>query len=167
MWFVKIKCTRQKIEENPTVGIKLKNIYIFLKMCLFVSFIHIFFPFVFSFLRNLESRGMARRRAIPSISKSREEEIRKILRSNLQKTRQRVSDTGEACLLSSFRAFHNQWFCPLLALSFAPTAGTTWWSTRLRTMWVRFASGGSGWRWRGGWVYYFFLFYQDKKLICS
>lgn len=57
-------------------------------------------PFVFSFLRNLESRGTARRRAIPSISKSREEEIRKILRNNLQKTRQRVGDTGEACHLS-------------------------------------------------------------------
>lgn len=41
-------------------------------------------------IQNLESRGTARRRAIPSISKSREEEIRKILRNNLQKTRQRL-----------------------------------------------------------------------------
>lgn len=40
--------------------------------------------------RNIEARGPVRQRAIPSISKSREEEIRKILRNNLQKTRQRV-----------------------------------------------------------------------------
>lgn len=76
--------------------------------------------------RNLEPRVTARRRAIPSISKSREEEIRKILRSNLQKTRQRVSDTvvvsssqlEQIWSLSSF-------ISTLSALSFAPTAGTT------------------------------------------
>lgn len=41
-------------------------------------------------LRNIEARGPVRQRAIPSISKGREEEIRKILRNNLQKTKQRV-----------------------------------------------------------------------------
>ncbi|KAE8282265.1 Na(+)/H(+) exchanger beta Beta-NHE Na(+)/H(+) antiporter [Larimichthys crocea] len=41
-------------------------------------------------MQNIQPRGPARRRAIPSISKSREEEIRKILRNNLQKTRQRL-----------------------------------------------------------------------------
>ncbi|KAM9339819.1 sodium/hydrogen exchanger 1b [Symphorus nematophorus] len=41
-------------------------------------------------MQNIQPRGLNRRRAIPSISKSREEEIRKILRSNLQKTRQRL-----------------------------------------------------------------------------
>uniref|UniRef100_A0A3Q3WQV8 Sodium/hydrogen exchanger n=1 Tax=Mola mola TaxID=94237 RepID=A0A3Q3WQV8_MOLML len=41
-------------------------------------------------MQNIESKGRTRRRAIPSISKSREEEIRKILHGNLQKTRQRL-----------------------------------------------------------------------------
>lgn len=48
----------------------------------------------------MEPRGPARRRAIPSISKSREEEIRKILRSNLQKTRQRVGKVLESLAVS-------------------------------------------------------------------
>lgn len=39
---------------------------------------------------NIHPRAPPRRRAIPSISKSREEEIRKILRANMQKTRQRL-----------------------------------------------------------------------------
>lgn len=41
-------------------------------------------------MQNIQPRGPARGRAIPSISKSREQEIRKILRGNLQKTRQRL-----------------------------------------------------------------------------
>ncbi|XP_034747025.1 Na(+)/H(+) exchanger beta-like [Etheostoma cragini] len=41
-------------------------------------------------MQNIQPRGPAKRRAIPSISKSREQEIRKILRGNLQKTRQRL-----------------------------------------------------------------------------
>uniref|UniRef100_H3CJK7 Sodium/hydrogen exchanger n=1 Tax=Tetraodon nigroviridis TaxID=99883 RepID=H3CJK7_TETNG len=41
-------------------------------------------------MQNIGARGPVRQRAIPSISKSREEEIRKILRNNLQKTRQRL-----------------------------------------------------------------------------
>lgn len=41
-------------------------------------------------MQNIQPKGPARRRAIPNISKSREEEIRKILRGNLQKTRQRL-----------------------------------------------------------------------------
>lgn len=45
-------------------------------------------------LRNIESRGPVRQRAIPGISKSREEEIRKVLRNNLQNTRQRVGITA-------------------------------------------------------------------------
>ena len=40
--------------------------------------------------RNIQPKGATRGRAIPSISKSREAEIRKILRANLQQTRQRV-----------------------------------------------------------------------------
>lgn len=55
-------------------------------------------------------------------------------------------------------------FSTSLSLSFAPTAGTTWWWTRLRTTWVRFASGGSGWRWRGGWVS-FLPFYTNIKWL--
>lgn len=43
--------------------------------------------------RNIQPRGPGRQRAIPSISKSREEEIRKILRGHLQKTRQRVGNS--------------------------------------------------------------------------
>ncbi|XP_049890036.1 Na(+)/H(+) exchanger beta-like [Epinephelus moara] len=41
-------------------------------------------------MQNMQPRGPARRRAMPTISKSREQEIRKILRANLQKTRQRL-----------------------------------------------------------------------------
>ncbi|XP_075961610.1 sodium/hydrogen exchanger 1b isoform X1 [Anarhichas minor] len=41
-------------------------------------------------MQNIQPRGSARGRAIPSISKSREQEIRKILRGNLQNTRQRL-----------------------------------------------------------------------------
>lgn len=41
-------------------------------------------------LQNIQPKDLAKKRAIPSISKKREEEIRKILRANLQKTRQRL-----------------------------------------------------------------------------
>ncbi|XP_068567013.1 Na(+)/H(+) exchanger beta-like [Cebidichthys violaceus] len=41
-------------------------------------------------MQNIQPRESARGRAIPSISKSREQEIRKILRGNLQNTRQRL-----------------------------------------------------------------------------
>ncbi|XP_047460249.1 Na(+)/H(+) exchanger beta-like isoform X2 [Mugil cephalus] len=41
-------------------------------------------------MQNIQPRGPSSRRAMPSISKSREQEIRKILRGNLQKTRQRL-----------------------------------------------------------------------------
>lgn len=41
-------------------------------------------------LQNVQAKDVAKKRAIPSISKKREEEIRKILRANLQKTRQRL-----------------------------------------------------------------------------
>ncbi|XP_034561433.1 Na(+)/H(+) exchanger beta-like [Notolabrus celidotus] len=41
-------------------------------------------------MQNIQPRGPGRGRAIPSISKSREQEIRKILRGNLQNTRQRL-----------------------------------------------------------------------------
>lgn len=49
-------------------------------------------------LRNIEAKGAVRQRAIPSISKSREEEIRKILRNNMQKTRQRVGITASGLI---------------------------------------------------------------------
>uniref|UniRef100_A0A672IUU0 Sodium/hydrogen exchanger n=1 Tax=Salarias fasciatus TaxID=181472 RepID=A0A672IUU0_SALFA len=45
-------------------------------------------------MQNIQPKEPVRRRVIPSISKSREEEIRKMLRANLQKTRQRVSCGG-------------------------------------------------------------------------
>uniref|UniRef100_A0A672IV16 Sodium/hydrogen exchanger n=1 Tax=Salarias fasciatus TaxID=181472 RepID=A0A672IV16_SALFA len=41
-------------------------------------------------MQNIQPKEPVRRRVIPSISKSREEEIRKMLRANLQKTRQRL-----------------------------------------------------------------------------
>ncbi|XP_039977708.1 Na(+)/H(+) exchanger beta-like [Xiphias gladius] len=50
-------------------------------------------------MQNIQPKGPARRRAIPSISKSREEEIRKILRANLQKTRQRLRSYSRHDLL--------------------------------------------------------------------
>lgn len=56
-------------------------------------------------LRNIQPRGLSKRRAIPSISKSREEEIRKILRNNLQKTRQRVRGRHSSRVQVSSRRF--------------------------------------------------------------
>ncbi|XP_040909523.1 Na(+)/H(+) exchanger beta-like [Toxotes jaculatrix] len=50
-------------------------------------------------MQNIQPKGPVKRRAIPSISKSREEEIRKILRSNLQKTRQRLRSYSRHDLL--------------------------------------------------------------------
>lgn len=43
------------------------------------------------FSRNIQPKKTPHDRALPQLSKSREEEIRKILRTNLQRTRQRVS----------------------------------------------------------------------------
>ncbi|CAK6949185.1 Na(+)/H(+) exchanger beta-like [Scomber scombrus] len=48
---------------------------------------------------NIQPREAPKRRAIPSISKSREEEIRKILRANMQKTRQRLRSYSRHDLL--------------------------------------------------------------------
>ncbi|KAK2830705.1 hypothetical protein Q5P01_018636 [Channa striata] len=50
-------------------------------------------------LQKAQPSGPSRQRAIPSISKSREEEIRKILRANLQKTRQRLRSYSRHDLL--------------------------------------------------------------------
>uniref|UniRef100_A0AAV2K2G0 Protein misato homolog 1 n=1 Tax=Knipowitschia caucasica TaxID=637954 RepID=A0AAV2K2G0_KNICA len=41
-------------------------------------------------LQNLQPKDSSQKRAIPSVSKKREQEIRKVLRANLQKTRQRL-----------------------------------------------------------------------------
>lgn len=77
-------------------------------------------------LRNIEARRQVRQRAIPSISKSREEEIRKILRNNLQKTRQRVSITVIIYLLMSVSVLCTECLCfinipnHLFPLDFAP-----------------------------------------------
>lgn len=109
-------------------------------------------------------RNIQQKRAIPSISKSREEEIRKILRANLQKTRQRVGENTILLSRSIQLCRDNTLYKPILCTffpmvmlvfllsSFVLTADTTWWWTGLRTIWVRFVSGGSEWRWRGGWV---------------
>lgn len=51
-------------------------------------------------LQNIQPQDMAKKRAIPSISKKREEEIRKILRGNLQKTRQRLRSYSRHDLMS-------------------------------------------------------------------
>ncbi|XP_035476173.2 Na(+)/H(+) exchanger beta-like isoform X1 [Scophthalmus maximus] len=56
-------------------------------------------PAIVSSMQNIQPRGPARPRAIPSISKSREQEIRKILRANLQKTRQRLRSYSRHDLL--------------------------------------------------------------------
>ncbi|XP_069032010.1 Na(+)/H(+) exchanger beta-like [Embiotoca jacksoni] len=50
-------------------------------------------------MQNIQPRERAGRRAMPSISKSREEEIRKMLRGNLQKTRQRLRSYSRHDLL--------------------------------------------------------------------
>lgn len=42
--------------------------------------------------RNIHPKSLPAERILPALSKDKEEEIRKILRNNLQKTRQRVSD---------------------------------------------------------------------------
>lgn len=41
--------------------------------------------------RNIHPKSLPAERILPALSKDKEEEIRKILRNNLQKTRQRVS----------------------------------------------------------------------------
>ncbi|XP_061597273.1 Na(+)/H(+) exchanger beta-like isoform X2 [Cololabis saira] len=51
-------------------------------------------------MQNIQQRVAAKRRAMPSISKSREEEIRKILRRNLQTTRQRLRSYSRHDLFS-------------------------------------------------------------------
>uniref|UniRef100_A0A3Q0QUI5 Sodium/hydrogen exchanger n=1 Tax=Amphilophus citrinellus TaxID=61819 RepID=A0A3Q0QUI5_AMPCI len=51
-------------------------------------------------MQNSETKGLTRRRAIPTISKSREEEIRRVLRANLQKTRQRLRSYSRYDLVS-------------------------------------------------------------------
>ncbi|XP_013881139.1 sodium/hydrogen exchanger 1b [Austrofundulus limnaeus] len=53
-------------------------------------------------LQNMQQTEPAQRRAIPSISKTREEEIRKILRANLQKTRQRLRSYSRHDLFDPF-----------------------------------------------------------------
>uniref|UniRef100_A0A8C7YD48 Sodium/hydrogen exchanger n=1 Tax=Oryzias sinensis TaxID=183150 RepID=A0A8C7YD48_9TELE len=51
-------------------------------------------------LQNAQQRAPPKQRAIPSISKTREQEIRKILRANLQKTRQRLRSYSRHDLFS-------------------------------------------------------------------
>ncbi|KAM9385665.1 sodium/hydrogen exchanger 1b [Pholidichthys leucotaenia] len=51
-------------------------------------------------MENTQESATTRRRAIPSISKSREEEIRKVLRANLQRTRQRLRSYSRHDLMS-------------------------------------------------------------------
>uniref|UniRef100_A0A3P9H2A9 Sodium/hydrogen exchanger n=1 Tax=Oryzias latipes TaxID=8090 RepID=A0A3P9H2A9_ORYLA len=51
-------------------------------------------------LQNAQQRASPKQRAIPSISKTREQEIRKILRANLQKTRQRLRSYSRHDLFS-------------------------------------------------------------------
>ncbi|XP_037549435.1 Na(+)/H(+) exchanger beta [Nematolebias whitei] len=53
-------------------------------------------------MQNVQQTEPAQRRAIPSISKTREEEIRKILRANLQKTRQRLRSYSRHDLFDPF-----------------------------------------------------------------
>lgn len=76
---------------------------------------------------------------MPNISKSREEEIQKILQKNLQKTRQRVGITASGlifdllasvsvvCVQSVYVSYTFQFANPLsiVLLSFGPTAGMT------------------------------------------
>ncbi|XP_024920966.1 sodium/hydrogen exchanger 1b isoform X2 [Cynoglossus semilaevis] len=50
-------------------------------------------------MQNVQPKEPVRQRAIPSISKSREQEIRKMLRANLQKTRQRLRSYSRHDLL--------------------------------------------------------------------
>lgn len=107
--------------------------------------------------RNIQPKkpapAKAEDRVLPKLSKSREEEIRKILRSNLQKTRQRVTDAltrlmirpskreclpstdptrvGAACLKDKSELFSSS---PSRGvLSCAPTTATPCWLIPMRT----------------------------------
>lgn len=48
--------------------------------------------------RNINPQTLPLERVLPALSKDKEEEIRKILRTNLQKTRQRVSCPLAPCV---------------------------------------------------------------------
>lgn len=85
--------------------------------------------------RNIHPKSMASERILPALSKDKEEEIRKILRSNLQKTRQRVRpspawrlpscwplhllSTCSVCIPCPSPASHTARAC--LALAFLPS----------------------------------------------
>lgn len=55
--------------------------------------------------RNINPKTLPAERVIPALSKDKEEEIRKILRNNLQKTRQRVRHDPARCLCTLCAAF--------------------------------------------------------------
>lgn len=62
--------------------------------------------------RNIHPKSTTSDRILPALSKDKEEEIRKILRSNLQKTRQRVRSRLSLALLLPPTALEPLWLWP-------------------------------------------------------
>lgn len=110
--------------------------------------------------RNIHPKSVTSDRILPALSKDKEEEIRKILRSNLQKTRQRVrscpSLAPALCPLPCSYLPHTQslpgpglpaqLLSPSLpdggsSLSCGPTTDTRWWPTPTRKPGTRCCSG--------------------------
>lgn len=121
--------------------------------------------------RNIHPKSAASERILPALSKDKEEEIRKILRSNLQKTRQRVRSClallsfSPACTLHTSSASSALllpptqpellWLWPsspasesspalmaVSSLSCGPITDTRWWPTPTRKPGTRCCSGG-------------------------
>lgn len=118
---------------------------------------------MFCYPRNIHPKSVTSERILPALSKDKEEEIRKILRSNLQKTRQRVRSCPSLALHScslgtpspplSSALLLPPW--PWLSgpvsepspdgssfLSCGPITDTRWWPTPTRKPGTRCCSGG-------------------------
>lgn len=106
--------------------------------------------------RNINPKSVTSERILPALSKDKEEEIRKILRSNLQKTRQRVRSCPSlvfpSCLCTPLApTLHSQPDSCLpgpglpdgcSSLSCGPITDTRWWPTPTRKPGIRCCSGG-------------------------
>lgn len=66
--------------------------------------------------RNIHPKTLPTERILPALSKDKEEEIRKILRNNLQKTRQRVRACTHVCPRP-----YLPWLHPLACLGSTPS----------------------------------------------
>jgi len=111
--------------------------------------------------RNLQQKEPAKRRVIPSISKTREAEIRKALRANLQKTRQRVrnvmSPARVQVLITLLQTVvcdpRRLWFCSSASLvqQTRPVHGPVWGQHERGSL--QEAEGGDGEEGKSHWAF--------------